>query len=146
MESCSAVLSLTRLLQCDAEKPACGRCLASDLECEYEIQSPGRIAALKEENIILQHEVAELKALFDFVQNRPDEEAMEIFRRIRVGFAPSAILHHIKQAELLLQNTSRRPLSRHVDAARDGAASHLAVLGVPAIPALLLSSDSSFSS
>jgi hypothetical protein len=92
--------------QCDAQRPACGRCVTNSLECEYEVEETAvsRFSAMKARNTTLQRENNQLKELYSFLRNRPEAEAQEIFNRIRASDDPISVLQFVKQGDLLLLN------------------------------------------
>lgn len=92
--------------KCDREQPICGRCQSLNLECEYAIGSTNksRKAALQRRLVEVENERNDLRNLLNLIQLQPDDEAGEIFRRLRANRDPLMVLQSIRQANLLLQN------------------------------------------
>ncbi len=61
-----------------------------------------RYSDLKETYQDLQRENHELKNLFGYLRNKPENEAFEIYRRLRASDDPIKTLQHFKDAETLL--------------------------------------------
>lgn len=94
--------------QCDGKRP-CVRCSSKGFECEYEVaEDSSRVSALKRANTQLREENAELKELYGFLRKRPKLEACEILNRVRASDDPIAVLHFIRQADLLLVGPTAR--------------------------------------
>jgi hypothetical protein len=98
--------------KCNNEQPTCERCKVLDLPCEYAVgpADKSRKAALQKRLDLIEHERNDLRDLLDLIQTRPDDEAAEIFRRLRAERSPIEILQSIRQASLLLPNPD--PVSR----------------------------------
>ena len=101
--SCNNMLSISK---CIREQPVCGRCQFLNLDCEYAIgpSDSSRKAALQRQLGVAEIERNDLRDLLDLIQTQPDEEAAEIFRRLRANRDPLATLHSIRQARVLLPN------------------------------------------
>jgi hypothetical protein len=75
-----------RKSKCDGIRPICTCCTQKDTECVYELgpnEKPSQ--AMKRKNEEMQGELVNLRQLYDFLRLRPEEEAMEILRRIRLN-------------------------------------------------------------
>lgn len=75
-----------RKSKCDGNRPNCTCCVQKDTECVYELgpnEKPSQ--AMKRKNEEMQGELSNLRQLYDFLRLRPEEEAMEILRRIRAN-------------------------------------------------------------
>ncbi|KAF2021291.1 hypothetical protein BU24DRAFT_18465 [Aaosphaeria arxii CBS 175.79] len=73
-----------RKSKCDGIRPICTCCTQKDTECIYELgpnEKPSQ--AMKRKNEEMQGELSNLRQVYDFLRLRPEQEAMEIFRRIR---------------------------------------------------------------
>ncbi|UPX11811.1 uncharacterized protein EKO05_0002399 [Ascochyta rabiei] len=92
--------------KCNREQPACGRCQSLDLHCEYAIgpSDTSRKAALQRRLVEVETERDSLRDLLKLIQTQPDDEAAEIFRRLRVDRDPLGTLQAIEQAKILLPN------------------------------------------
>ncbi|KAI0205914.1 putative C6 transcription factor [Astrocystis sublimbata] len=90
--------------KCDGERPSCRRCRNKGQECTYELPQDAlsRSSARKEVSNQLHRENVELRQLFHDLSKRPESEALNLFRRLRAAEDPIALVHSIRQAELLL--------------------------------------------
>ena len=73
-------------LQCDGTRPVCTCCAQKDTDCIYELgpnEKPSQ--AMKRKNEEMQGELSNLRQLYDFLRLRPEQEALEILRRIRTN-------------------------------------------------------------
>ncbi|KAH8731934.1 hypothetical protein GQ44DRAFT_766978 [Phaeosphaeriaceae sp. PMI808] len=73
-----------RKSKCDGNRPICTCCTQKDTNCLYELgpnEKPSQ--AMKRKNEEMQGELSNLRQLYDFLRLRPEQEAMEIFKRIR---------------------------------------------------------------
>jgi hypothetical protein len=87
-----------RKSKCDGSRPICTCCAQKDTECVYELgpnEKPSQ--AMKRKNEEMQGELSNLRQLYDFLRLRPEQEAMEIFRRIRSGPADSSPSRRIQE-------------------------------------------------
>ncbi|KAI3331035.1 putative C6 transcription factor [Ustulina deusta] len=90
--------------KCDGERPACRRCHNKGQECVYELPQDAlsRTSAWKEIANRLQRENLDLRQLFNDLSSRPEPEAHDIFRRLRLVVDPISLALSVRQAELLL--------------------------------------------
>ncbi|KAI0516950.1 putative C6 transcription factor [Xylaria bambusicola] len=90
--------------KCDGERPSCRRCRSKGQECVYELPEDAlsRSSARKEIANRLQRENSDLRSLLHDLSSRPDAEAYNIYRRLRLTDDPISLTHSIRQAELLL--------------------------------------------
>jgi hypothetical protein len=75
-----------RKSKCNGSRPVCTCCTQKKTDCVYEIgpnQNPSQ--AMKRKNEEMQSEVSNLRQLYEFLQSSPEEEAMEMLRRIRAN-------------------------------------------------------------
>jgi hypothetical protein len=75
-----------RKSKCDGIRPVCTCCTQKDTDCVYELgpnEKPSQ--AMKRKNEEMQGELTNLRQLYDFLRLRPEGEAMEILRRIRMN-------------------------------------------------------------
>ncbi|KAL7777035.1 hypothetical protein CFE70_007456 [Pyrenophora teres f. teres 0-1] len=86
---------------------ACDQCRVRKIKCNG--KRPGQ--ALKRKYDALQSENEAYAELFNLIRTRPDDEAFEIIRRIKMGADARDILKHIKEADLLIQ-LNLRPQNR----------------------------------
>jgi hypothetical protein len=87
-----------RKSKCDGSRPICTCCSQKDTECVYELgpnEKPSQ--AMKRKNQEMQGELSNLRQLYDFLRLRPEQEAMEILRRIRSTEADSSPSSRIRE-------------------------------------------------
>ncbi|KAH3912744.1 hypothetical protein HBH56_118810 [Parastagonospora nodorum] len=87
-----------RKSKCDGSRPVCTCCSQKDTECVYELgpnEKPSQ--AMKRKNEEMQGELSNLRQLYDFLRLRPEQEAMEIFRRIRSNSADTSPSSRIRE-------------------------------------------------
>ncbi|KAF2826881.1 hypothetical protein CC86DRAFT_406123 [Ophiobolus disseminans] len=73
-----------RKSKCDGNRPICTCCTQKDTGCVYELgpnEKPSQ--AMKRKNEEMQGELSNLRQLYDSLRLQPEQEAMEILRRIR---------------------------------------------------------------
>ncbi|XPS80710.1 hypothetical protein M3J07_012683 [Ascochyta lentis] len=73
-----------RKSKCDGNRPVCTCCAQKDTECVYELgpnEKPSQ--AMKRKNEEMQGELSNLRQLYDFLRLRPEEEAIEVLKRMR---------------------------------------------------------------
>ncbi|CAO2647272.1 Nn.00g081940.m01.CDS01 [Neocucurbitaria sp. VM-36] len=103
-----------RKSKCDGNRPVCTCCFQKDTECVYELgpnEKPSQ--AMKRKNEEMQGELSNLRQLYDFLRLRPEQEAMEIMRRIRANppnTSPSQRIQEladfVRHGDLLIQHQS----------------------------------------
>lgn len=87
-----------RKSKCDGTRPNCTCCLQKDTDCVYELgpnEKPSQ--AMKRKNEEMQGELSDLRQLYDFLRLRPEEEAMEILRKIRAHPPQTSPSQRIKE-------------------------------------------------
>jgi hypothetical protein len=87
-----------RKSKCDGNRPVCTCCSQKDTECVYELgpnEKPSQ--AMKRKNEEMQGELSNLRQLYDFLRVRPEQEAMEILRRIRANPADTPPSQRIQE-------------------------------------------------
>lgn len=98
-----------RKSKCDGNRPVCTCCTQKDTECVYELgpnEKPSQ--AMKRKNEEMQGELSNLRQLYDFLQSRPEQEAIEVFKRIRSNSANVPSSQHIQElADLVRQGDIR---------------------------------------
>ncbi|TDZ32711.1 Nitrogen assimilation transcription factor nit-4 [Colletotrichum trifolii] len=96
-----------RKAKCDGNRPKCQHCTKRGVECHYEANQGETVSlALKRKANVLETENAQYRDLFRMVCSKTEDEAQEIFRRIRVSGDPLRVLESIRQAEMLLPTPS----------------------------------------
>ncbi|KAK1853531.1 C6 transcription factor [Colletotrichum chrysophilum] len=92
-----------RKAKCDGSRPKCQHCTKRNVECHYEANQGETVSlALKRKANVLENENAQYRDLLRMVCSKTEDEAQEIFRRIRVSGDPLKVLESIRQAEILL--------------------------------------------
>lgn len=86
-------------MQCSGERPTCGACLKRQSDCQY-VETEARQAKRKYEELRKRRSVHE--ELFGLMRTLPEQDAVELLRRVRGG-DPGAILNHFRDGDLLLQ-------------------------------------------
>ncbi|CAE7194778.1 Zn [Pyrenophora teres f. teres] len=101
-----------RKIKCNGKRPVCLECVRRSTPCHYAARSTETQGqALKRKYDALQSENEAYAELFNLIRTRPDDEAFEIIRRIKMGADARDILKHIKEADLLIQ-LNLRPQNR----------------------------------
>ncbi|OLN86935.1 Nitrogen assimilation transcription factor nit-4-like protein 4 [Colletotrichum chlorophyti] len=96
-----------RKAKCDGHRPKCQHCTKRAVECHYEANQGETVSlALKRKANELENENAQFRDLFRMVCSKSEDEAAEIFRRIRLSGDPFRVLESIRQAEMLLPSPS----------------------------------------
>ncbi|KAF2871303.1 hypothetical protein BDV95DRAFT_668628 [Massariosphaeria phaeospora] len=75
-----------RKSKCDGNRPVCTCCAQKESECVYELgpnEKPSQ--AMKRKNEEMQGELAHLRRLYDCLLLRPEQDAIDILRRIRAN-------------------------------------------------------------
>lgn len=105
--------SFAKVEQCDGGQPVCGRCQSLHLTCEYEISpsDKSRKAVLQRRLGEIENERNDLRDLLNMIQTQPEDEATEIFRRLRMNRDPLMTLQSIRHAKTLLPNPD--PVSQY---------------------------------
>ncbi|KAF1954077.1 hypothetical protein CC80DRAFT_536957 [Byssothecium circinans] len=88
-----------RKSKCDGFRPICTCCSQKDTDCVYELgpnEKPSQ--AMKRKNEEMQGELSNLRQLYEYLRQRPEQEAQEILRRIRAD--PSEKTHAQRIQEL----------------------------------------------
>ncbi|KAI1359785.1 putative C6 transcription factor [Xylaria arbuscula] len=129
--------------KCDGERPSCHRCRTRGQDCVYELphDALSRSSARKEIANRLQLENSELRLLLHHLSSRPEAEAHDIYRRLRLTVDPIALMHSIKQAELLLPVGERDGDELAMLRQLDANALEESVIKVPAQPWTSVSGD-----
>lgn len=103
-------MKLTKV-QCGGERPSCRQCSKKRLLCVYDTNEGETVSlAHKRKFNTLRLENSQFKELFGALHNRRENEAQEIFRRLRTSNEPLEVLEAIKQADMLL------PIHRRMNA------------------------------
>lgn len=89
--------------QCTGDRPRCNRCVEKNLDCSYETnEGETRFLSLKRKHKDLEREVQDLRLIYEIIRNRSEQEAFEIFQRIRRTSDPMELLKSLKEADILL--------------------------------------------
>lgn len=110
-----------RKSKCDGRRPMCTCCGQKETECIYELgpnEKPSQ--AMKRKNEEMQGELTNLRQLYDFLRLRPEQEAMEVLRRIRdspSGASPSERIEElasfVRHGNILDQSQARSSFSSY---------------------------------
>lgn len=87
--------------QCDSARPACSRCVRASVPCVYmsDDAEATPTMALKSERENLRRRLQEQVDIVDSIRNLPENEAMDVFRRLRsTDKATAALSSHQGQA------------------------------------------------
>ena len=129
-----------RKSKCDGRRPMCSCCSQKETGCVYELgpnEKPSQ--AMKRKNEEMQGELSNLRQLYDFLRLRPEQEAMEILRRIRDNPPEASPSQHIQD----LANYVRHGSMYSQPCPRNSRSPYLDELGQPiTLPSLRLALDS----
>ncbi|KAF6800192.1 C6 transcription factor [Colletotrichum sojae] len=132
-----------RKAKCDGNRPKCQHCAKRGVDCHYEANQGETVSlALKRKASVLENENAQYRDLFRMVCSKTEDEAQEIFRRIRVSGDPLRVLESIRQAEILLPSpaASDRVHDSRLAKLNDKAMEH-SLIRVPAKPWTAIADD-----
>ncbi|KAF6807605.1 C6 transcription factor [Colletotrichum plurivorum] len=132
-----------RKAKCDGNRPKCQHCAKRGVDCHYEANQGETVSlALKRKASVLENENAQYRDLFRMVCSKTEDEAQEIFRRIRVSGDPLRVLESIRQAEILLPSpaASDRVYDSRLAKLNDKAMEH-SLIRVPAKPWTAIADD-----
>lgn len=102
-----------RKIKCNGDRPACLECIKRSTLCHYATRSAETQGqALKRKYDALQSENEAYAELFNLIRSRPDNEAQEILRRIKMGTDVEDVLRRIKEADLLM-HLNLKPENKH---------------------------------
>ncbi|KAL1868057.1 hypothetical protein Daus18300_006038 [Diaporthe australafricana] len=104
--------------KCDGRRPNCGRCErhSPKAACEYRTnEGETHAVALKRRGKTSEEELAQMHELFDFIHNRSEADAFEIFKRMRLSKDPFVVFQSVKDADLVLPNPSLWPITSDLD-------------------------------
>ncbi|KAK2060727.1 hypothetical protein LY76DRAFT_568364 [Colletotrichum caudatum] len=118
-------------------------CSKRAVDCHYEANQGETVSlALKRKANVLETENAQYRDLFRMVCTKSEDEAKEIFRRIRVSADPIRVLESIRQAEILLPAPALDDRTRDARLARvDERALQTSLIRVPAKPWTAVADD-----
>ncbi|KAL0940087.1 Nitrogen assimilation transcription factor nirA 5 [Colletotrichum truncatum] len=93
-----------RKVKCSGERPSCHRCSQNELDCEWDTEpDTPRVVSIRKRKEELERENEDLHELLRFLHSRPEEEAVEIFKRLRESGDALQVLDFVRNADLLLQ-------------------------------------------
>ncbi|KAK1995363.1 hypothetical protein LX36DRAFT_659716 [Colletotrichum falcatum] len=132
-----------RKAKCDGHRPKCQHCSKRGVDCHYEANQGETVSlALKRKASVLETENAQYRDLFRMVCTKSEDEAKEIFRRIRVSGDPIRVLESIRQAEILLPAPMTNERTRDARLAKvDERALQTSLIRVPAKPWTTVADD-----
>ncbi|KAJ4295913.1 hypothetical protein N0V88_004615 [Collariella sp. IMI 366227] len=89
---------------CDGVRPICSICRDRGTACEFDTNATEtHTQALKRKFNELQSQKAAFEQVYEALQTRSDQEAEEVFRRIRRGADAFSILRHVNYGDVLVQ-------------------------------------------
>ena len=89
-------------LQCDGHRPSCSQCAARDGQCNYDMTDDQRKLTFLRENVEQLTQKSDiLEALLSTVQNANEEEAAEVFRRLRSGTSVQLVAEQVQAGRVL---------------------------------------------
>ncbi|EUC36282.1 hypothetical protein COCVIDRAFT_111061 [Bipolaris victoriae FI3] len=99
-----------RKIRCNGDRPVCLECTKRSTSCHYATRSAETQGqALKRKYDALHAENEAYSELFNLIKTRPDDESLEILRRIKTGTDVKDVLRRIKEADLLMQLNPSNP-------------------------------------
>ncbi|KAF2621406.1 hypothetical protein BU25DRAFT_354482, partial [Macroventuria anomochaeta] len=81
-----------RKTKCNNEQPQCSECVKRDTTCTY-TESEACVANFERQ----------LEKVFELMRSMPEQDALEVFRRVRMNDKIEDILAHVKEGDLLVQ-------------------------------------------
>ncbi|OHW97528.1 C6 transcription factor [Colletotrichum incanum] len=134
-----------RKVKCSGKRPTCGRCSAQEIECEWDTEpDTSRVVSIRKRKEELERENEDLHEFLRFLYLRPEQEAVEIFKRLRISGDALQVLEIVRSGDLLLQRlradrnaSSPEPMQTSPDAVHHFEHS----LNVPAKPWTELADD-----
>ncbi|KAK4446165.1 nitrogen assimilation transcription factor nirA, partial [Podospora aff. communis PSN243] len=90
---------------CDGVRPICSACIRrKDRNCEYPVKegAVSRLSDLRQNFEELERENHDFKDLFAYIRQKPENEAFELYRRLRMSEDPLKTLRQFRDAETLL--------------------------------------------
>ncbi|CAG9943947.1 unnamed protein product [Clonostachys rosea f. rosea IK726] len=95
---------------CNAQRPACGCCVASGKDCNYYTKpSESRAHALKRKHNELQQKVESDATVLEMLRSSRPEDAQELVERIRQRQDSHSIVQDVQNGALLLQLSGAAP-------------------------------------
>ncbi|KAF3800118.1 hypothetical protein GCG54_00015497 [Colletotrichum gloeosporioides] len=93
-----------RKVKCSGARPSCHRCLQNDVDCKWDTEpDTSRLVSIRKRKEELERENEDLHEFLRFLISRPEEEAFEIFKRLRASGDALEVLNFVRTADLLLQ-------------------------------------------
>ena len=96
-------------IKCDGRRPSCSRCIKDPQQlCAYGVgENETRSNALKRSLDNLRNKHGEYEELYRYLRSRPEQEAQEIFRRVRTSQDVSDVVRYVRDGDLLIQEFQR---------------------------------------
>ncbi|KAM3503970.1 hypothetical protein MY11210_008515 [Beauveria gryllotalpidicola] len=95
----------TRKIKCNAQRPACSACRKRNVRCHYDAdpsETPGQALKRKYSQLQDQSPSSSTDKIYKILQMRSEDEALDIFHRIRRGADPDSILRLIENADVMI--------------------------------------------
>ncbi|KAH5113408.1 hypothetical protein HBI46_197710 [Parastagonospora nodorum] len=89
----------TRKSKCDGVRPRCSACVARDTDCRYG-ETEARQIRRRYQELKLKRTAEE--ELFYMLQTMNEQDAGDVFRRIRTGAKAESLVRHIQESSLVL--------------------------------------------
>ncbi|KAK1974736.1 hypothetical protein LZ30DRAFT_607281 [Colletotrichum cereale] len=93
-----------RKVKCSGNRPSCRRCSTQEIECVWDTEpDTSRVASIRKRKEELERENEDLHEILRFLYLRPEQEAIEIFKRLRISGDALHVLDIVRTGDLLLQ-------------------------------------------
>jgi len=90
----------TNTLKCNGERPECGECISRGTCCRSTETETRKVKRIHEE---MNRRLNAHEELFELLRTMPEQDAAELFRRIRAGSDAATILTHVRDGGLLIR-------------------------------------------
>ncbi|KAF2732641.1 hypothetical protein EJ04DRAFT_607613 [Polyplosphaeria fusca] len=90
--------------KCTAERPRCAECVKLSMSCVYDTaESETPAQAVKRKYNTQQTQLSAYEDLFSMLVSSPEPVSLDILRRMRQGGDVHAVLHDVRDGDLLLR-------------------------------------------
>ena len=87
-------------MKCDRVRPTCGKCVVRGSSCRF---GDTEARAIKQRYQQLKDRRTAQEELYQMMQTMSEDDAAEIFRRVRSGAKADAIVRHVRDGNLILE-------------------------------------------
>ncbi|KAF2015138.1 hypothetical protein BU24DRAFT_452012 [Aaosphaeria arxii CBS 175.79] len=101
-----------RKYKCDGTRPACRACVGKSLPCHYDYAEGQERPSLKRKNLELQRDLGSTLELLHHLRHGSEDDARNLFTRIREGEDPSTIVASLNQLGIGTNIPNRSPTPR----------------------------------